>query len=227
MESIMVFIVGLVARFAVFVLLFALFSLPLIAGIYLWRGSLALRDRVAGTVDAGGALWKPGVTYTSDHAWLKRIWGRGIVVGLDDVARRILAGVSEVILPPVGTPIRRGQTLAAVRCGERLAVIPSPVDGVVLARNRALMDEPGIFERSPYGDGWMIRVKANPVTGADARRGRAARAWLGEENVRLARFLETRLGMASADGGTLTRPASHLLSEDAWREAIHLFLKAA
>jgi glycine cleavage system H protein len=227
METLLIFVGGLLARLLVFVLLFALFATPIVAVIYLTQGAIALRRRVAGTVDAGGARFKPGLAYTAAHTWLKRRWGRTSRVGLDDVARRILSGVSSIALPPIGTRLRRGDALAALRCGERVVTIPSPVDGLVIERNRSVMHDPGLFEREPYGDGWLLRVESAEPTIRDGRRGPESRTWLREENLRLTHFLEARLGMAAADGGTLTGTPSSLLDDAAWHEAAQSFLRAA
>jgi len=227
METLLVFVGGLVVRLLLFVLLFALFATPIVAVVYLAHGAVALHRRAAGTVDAGGAHWKPGLAYTAAHTWVRDLWGRNVKVGLDDVARRILSGVSSLTLPPVGTRLRRGDLLVAVRCGERIVAIPSPVDGIVLERNRSLMSEPALFEHEPYGGGWMLRIETDEHVTAEGYRGSASKTWLREENVRLTHFLEARLGMAAADGGTLTAPPSSLLTDEAWREAAQSFLRVA
>jgi len=227
METLLVFVGGLVIRLLLFVLLFALFAMPIAAVVYLAHGAVALRRRAAGTVDAGGAHWKPGLAYTAAHTWVKNLWGRNVKIGLDDVARRILSGVTSITLPAVGTKLRRGELLVALRCGERVVAIPCPVDGVVLERNRTLMANPALFEHEPYGGGWMLRVETDEQATTEGRRGAASKTWLREENVRLTHFLEARLGMAAADGGTLTAPPSTLLTDEAWREAAREFLQAA
>ena len=227
METLLVMVAGLVARLLLFVLLFALFATPVVAAIYLTQGAIALQRRAAGTVDAGGARWKPGLAYTTAHTWVKKLWGRNVKVGLDDVARRIVSGVSSLTLPPVGTRLRRGDMLVAVRCGERLVTIPSPVDGIVLERNGSLLTQPALIENEPYGGGWMLRVETANGNAAEGYRGSASRQWLREENLRLNHFLESRLGMASADGGTLTAPPAMLLGDAEWREAAQSFLRAA
>jgi glycine cleavage system H protein len=227
METLLILVVGLVARLLVFILLLVLVATPIAAAIYLTQGAMALQRRVAGTVDAGGARWKPGLAYTTAHTWVKNLWGRRVRVGLDDVARRVLAGVTSLTLPPVGTRLRRGDLLVAVRCGDRLVAVPSPVDGLVLERNTSLLDKPVLLEHEPYGAGWMLRIETGERSPALGYRGAASKRWLREENVRLTHFLESRLGMAAADGGTLTAPPSVLLSEDAWREAAQSFLRAA
>ena len=227
METLLVMVAGLVARLLLLVLLFALFATPIVAAIYLTQGAMALQRRVAGTVDAGGARWKPGLAYTTAHTWVKNLWGRNVKVGLDDVARRVVSGVTSLTLPAVGTRLRRGDLLVAVRCGDRLVAVPSPVDGLVLERNTSLLARPALLEREPYGAGWMLRVETGERPPALGYRGAASKRWLREENARLTHFLESRLGMAAADGGTLMAPPSVLLSEDAWREAAQSFLRAA
>lgn len=227
METLMVFFGGLAIRLLLFLLLFAIFATPFAVVLFAVQGAGALRARAKGTVDAGGVHWKPGLAYTPAHAWVKPMWGRTVKVGLDDLARRVLSGVSDIVLPPAGTRLRRGEQFATVRSGTRLVPIPSPVDGVVIARNLALGDDPSLFERQPYGDGWLLRLESDGGLPEDAISGRASRRWLGQENGSLNRILESRLGLAAADGGELMAPPAALLSDDTWSEVLNRFLRAA
>jgi hypothetical protein len=108
-----------------------------------------------------------------------------------------------------------------------VVAIPSPIEGLVLERNRALSSEPALFEREPYGDGWMLRIESEGPLPAETHRGADSRKWLRDESLELTRFFETRLGMAAADGGTLTGSPPALLEDAAWREAVRTFLRAA
>ena len=227
MESVMVFVLGLGIRLVLFVLLFTAFAVPVAAVVFAVEGVASLRSRAKGTVDAGGVFYKPGVAYTPAHAWVKRLWGRQVRVGLDDVARRVLSGVSSIALPPVGLRLREGDLLAAVRCGHRLVAIPSPVAGVIVERNRSLTDRPSLFEREPYHRGWMLRVETDGAPAKNAHQGPEAKAWLRGENLRLTHLLEARLGLTAADGGALTGTPATLLSPEAWREVAEQFLRSA
>jgi hypothetical protein len=71
----------------------------------------------------------------------------------------------------------------------------------------------------------VLHIDERDTGEARGRRGPASRAWLRDESLRLSRFLEARLGMAAADGGTLTAPPARLLSDVAWREATREFLE--
>ena len=227
MESVMVFVAGLGIRLLLFVLLFTAFALPVVAVVFAVQGVASLRSRVKGTVDAGGVFYKPGLAYTAAHAWVKRLWGRQVRVGLDDVARRVLSGVSSIALPPIGLRLREGDLLAAIRCGNRLIAIPSPVAGVIVERNRALVDRPSLFENEPYHRGWMLRVESDGPPPKGLHQGPEAKAWLHGESLRLSHLLEARLGLTAADGGALTGTPATLLSPEAWREVSEQFLRAA
>jgi len=90
-----------------------------------------------------------------------------------------------------------------------------------------VLSNPSLFEGDPYRAGWMMRVETDGKAADPGRHGAASKVWLRDENMRLTHFLESRLGMAAADGGVLTGPPSALLSDEAWREAAESFLRAA
>ena len=57
MEALLVLVSGLLVRLLLFVLLFVLFAMPVVAVVYLAHGAVAVHRRATGTVDAGGAHW--------------------------------------------------------------------------------------------------------------------------------------------------------------------------
>lgn len=221
-----VVIAGLLIRLAVFVGLLALFSLPILAGIYAFRGCLALRDRIRGTVDAGGVHYKPGYRYTEGHTWLVEEVRKVFRFGLDDLAQRIFPDARTIVLPAPGTTLRKGESAAEILAGDRRASIPAPFDGVVVDVNLGAVREPAIVNREPYRRGWLLRMRPDDGA-AEGRVGREARRWLGEENVRLHRFYEAQLGLAAADGGLPERPFVTLLPADQWKELTRSFLRSA
>lgn len=221
-----VVIAGLLIRLAVFVGLLALFSLPILGGIYAFRGFLAMRDRIRGTVDAGGVFFKPGYRYTDGHTWLAEEIHRVFRIGLDDLAQRILPDARTIVLPAPGTALHRGDAAVEILAGAHRASIPAPFDGVVVDINMDAVREPSLVNREPYRRGWLLRMK--PDDGADAGHvGHDARRWLGEENVRLHHFFEAKLGLAAADGGVPDKPFAALLPADQWKELARTFLRSA
>lgn len=219
-----IFVGGLLIRFLIFAALLALISIPILAAVYGWNGLRELVLRRRGEADAGGLRWRPGFAYAPSHAWIGGRRAGAFAVGLDDLAQQLLAGKTSVVLPPVGSRLAKGDTMAAIRCGAHCASIPSPFDGIVVRSNRALAEDPDLLHREPYNRGWLIRMR--PTNGAleGTLRGHDAREWLREENDRYRHFLEEQLGMAAADGGELTGAPVELLSDQAWREAVGRFL---
>jgi glycine cleavage system H protein len=221
-----IFVGGMLVRFLIFAGLLALVSIPIVAAVYGWNGLRELVLRRRGEADAGGIRWRPGYAYAPSHSWIGGRRAGAFTVGLDDLAQQVLGGPTAVVLPPVGTRLAKGDTMAAIRCGAHCASIPSPFDGIVLRTNGELADDPDLLGREPYTGGWLLRMRPTngalygTLTGADARE------WLRDENERYRHFLEDRLGMAAADGGELTGSPAELLSDDGWRETVREFLGA-
>ena len=46
--------------------------------------------------------------------------------------------------------------------------IYAPLTGEVIAVNESLDDEPELLNQSPYGDGWIFRIKADEISELDA-----------------------------------------------------------
>jgi glycine cleavage system H protein len=217
---------GLLVRFLIFAGLLALISVPILLAVYGWNGIRELVLRRRGEADAGGIRWRPGFAYAPNHAWIGAKRGGAFTVGLDDLAQQLLAGKTSIVLPPAGSRLAKGETMAAIRCGSHCASIPAPFAGTVVRSNSLLAEDPGLLHREPYHHGWLLRVRPDNGALEGTLRGHDAREWLREENDRYRHFLEERLGMAAADGGELTGSPAELLPDPAWREAVGRFLGA-
>lgn len=225
LESVGVFILGLLTRFALLLLVVAVLAIPVFLGLMGVRGYGVLRRRALGLARVDGLFWRPGLHYAPGHTWVKREGIRALKVGLDDLAQRLLLGARSVELPRIGTVIRAGEVATVVTCGDKHAGIASPVDGTVTGVNEALGRNPSLIHRDPYARGWLFAVAPANSRYASLPRGEPARGWLREEGARLAQFLERDLGVAAADGGEFLFPAPSLLTEAQWRALTRAFLK--
>lgn len=168
----------------------------------------------AGIRELDGFLVRPCLFYHPGHTWVLRGNGDTVRIGLDDFGRRLADGIRSVVLPPRGSAIREGSVVVELDCGRRKAALLSPVDGVVINLNPALLRKGSALEHDPYGKGWLFEAKVSSEKFTRLPTGAAALRWLRAETNRLSVFLNDEVGVTAADGGELiSRPPSTLEGE--------------
>jgi glycine cleavage system H protein len=95
--------------------------------------------------------------YTKDHEWV-RVEGDVAVVGITEFAQSELGDLVFVDLPQVGKSVATHQTLCVVESTKAASDVYSPLAGTVAARNDALAEDPGLINRTPYTDGWIVKL---------------------------------------------------------------------
>ena len=98
--------------------------------------------------------------YSKEHQWLS-VDGEQCRVGLTDYAQKQLHGIVFIDLPEAGGGVTAGQVMGSVESVKAVSDIFSPVTGEVLEVNKNVQETPGIINRSPYQDGWLVTVKAS------------------------------------------------------------------
>ncbi len=98
--------------------------------------------------------------YTKSHEWV-RLEGDVAVVGITDFAQDALGDVVFVELPSVNKTVEAGEAIAVVESVKTASDIYAPVAGEVTEVNSALADKPELLNQSPYGDGWLFKIKVN------------------------------------------------------------------
>lgn len=101
--------------------------------------------------------------YTKSHEWV-RVAGDAATVGITDHAQHELTDVVFVELPDVGREIKSGEACAVVESVKTASDIYSPLSGVILETNQAVVDDPALANSEPYDAGWFFKVKlSNPA----------------------------------------------------------------
>ena len=102
------------------------------------------------------------VRYSQDHEWARKE-GDSFTVGISDFAQDQLGDVVFVELPEAGSTFEKGQEFGTVESVKAVSELFMPMAGEVLAINTKLEDSSEVVNNDPYGEGWMIKVKAaNP-----------------------------------------------------------------
>jgi glycine cleavage system H lipoate-binding protein len=227
LSSVALFMLGLIARVLLAVLVIVAIVLPMAAMLYLWKGMAFAADRALGLQRLGHVIWRRNCYYTPGHLWLKPNGAARLLVGLDDLAQRVLPDVAAVHLPMQGAAVRTGDPLGRIQCASGAVELRAPVDGRVRAVNQRLERNPSLIHSDPYRHGWMIELQPSDDRYRSFAFGNIARKWLAAEDVRLASFFERQLGVAAADGGELLLPPHKLLTPEQWDTIRSSFLDAA
>jgi glycine cleavage system H protein len=103
------------------------------------------------------------------HEWIRPVDGAPgeFLVGISDHAQDALSDLVYVELPRVGQSLAAGATFGVVESVKAASDVYMPMDGTVVAVNSALESDQSSVNKDPYGDGWLIRIKASgkPGTG--------------------------------------------------------------
>lgn len=98
--------------------------------------------------------------YTREHEWVRE-QGEVVTVGITQYATEQLGDIVFVELPEVGRAVEAGKTFGVVEAVKTVSDLYAPVSGTILEVNGQLADNPALVNQEPYGEGWMIRIRAS------------------------------------------------------------------
>ena len=96
--------------------------------------------------------------YTKEHEWVSVEDDVG-TVGITDYAQDQLGDIVYMDLPTVGTRVTQPEKFGEIESVKAVSELFSPVSGEVVEVNTALAEKPELVNESPYGEGWMIRMR--------------------------------------------------------------------
>lgn len=95
----------------------------------------------------------------------KHVWARPgdghVVVGITDVAQNLAKTFIACTPKKVGKTVAKGKSLATVESGKFVGPVPNPVNGEVAEVNQAVVADPSLMNRDPYGEGWIVKIVAS------------------------------------------------------------------
>ncbi len=98
--------------------------------------------------------------YTEDHEFVKPSDEPDVVfIGVTDFAQGELGDIVFIELPKVGATFKKHDVFGTIEAVKAVSELYAPVSGEVLAINTRLDAEPALVNTSPYGEGWMVKVR--------------------------------------------------------------------
>ena len=99
--------------------------------------------------------------YTAEHEWVRRTGDDTVRVGITDFAQSSLGDVVYVQLPDIGSELTAGETFGEVESTKSVSDLYAPVTATVVAVNTDLEGTPQLINSDPYGEGWLLELRAD------------------------------------------------------------------
>ena len=98
--------------------------------------------------------------YTKSHEWVRTLTDGTVEIGITDHAQHALGDLVFVEVPDAGRVLKADEPCAVVESVKAASDVYAPLAGVVVAANSRLAKEPGLLNTDPYGEGWLMRLRA-------------------------------------------------------------------
>ncbi len=101
--------------------------------------------------------------YSKNHEWVQDNGDGTVTVGITDHAQEALGDLVFVELPEIGRSVAVDETCAVVESVKAASDIYSPLSGEVTQVNAELVDAPETINETPYGAGWIFKLRLADV----------------------------------------------------------------
>jgi glycine cleavage system H lipoate-binding protein len=173
----------------------------------------------------GGFAVPDKLRYHPGHTWALSESPNLVRIGMDDFASKLTGKIEGITLPQRGQWIRQGQKVwSIIRNGKKVDMV-SPIEGSVADINEAVLNEPSLATKDPYGEGWLVTVQS-PDAKTNFRNllgGALARWWTEESAMRLQRLVPSATGALAQDGGIAVDDVAGHLPEEEWTKITREF----
>jgi len=158
------------------------------------------------------------VRYHAGHTWALSESRDLVRVGFDDFASKLIGKIEKIALPQRGRWVRQGQKIWTIfRDGKSVDMI-SPIEGTVTDINEAVVQNPELARKDPYGEGWLLTVQA-PDAKINFRNligGTLARMWTEDSALRLHQRMPLAAGALAQDGGVAVDDITAHMPDEEW-----------
>jgi len=126
--------------------------------------------------------------FIEKHIWVKALADDLVRLGLTTVALKLSGTLTAFTPKEAGREIQKGKSIATLESSKWVGPVPSPLSGLLLRTNSALVQDPSLINRDPYGEGWIAELRPKDLeelkelpTGEEGIS--QYRAWLEKEGI--------------------------------------------
>ena len=169
--------------------------------------------------------------YHFGHAWARVEYGGKVRVGIDDFALRLFGPQDEIEMPGLGEKLSQNGPQAVLKRDGNEAQTLSPVDGTVVAINHKVLNNTKMFNKDPYGEGWLMVIQPSSLRNnlKNLFFGNESQGWIDDEYFRLQNFVADAYGeemkyRMAATGGEAISDIYGEIPEVGWNRLVSEFL---
>jgi glycine cleavage system H protein len=119
--------------------------------------------------------------HPADLMWV-RLENDLVRVGLNEMSQASAGPLRHVRLMPAGRSRDQGKNFGTMEAGKYVGPLRMPLSGTVMETNPAVMSDPTLINRDPYGEGWLVIVEPSQLEAelSGLVHGAAVQPWLEE-----------------------------------------------
>ncbi|CCK79853.1 MULTISPECIES: glycine cleavage system protein H [Desulfobacula] len=176
---------------------------------------------------ASGYRLADGYYYHMGHTWARFEHGGRVTVGFDDFMVKLFGPPSKILIPPIGTNLKKDHAGLTFSRSDKTATALSPVTGNVLAVNIKAKEHPEIVHEDPYHEGWLCILEPNmPKRNHKGLfYGKESLEWTDRESQRLLHLIEPEYMDLAATGGEPVDDIYGSFPEIEWEILVREFLR--
>jgi len=174
-----------------------------------------------------GYIIADGYYYHSGHCWVRFDHGGRVRVGFDDFMVKLFGRLQSLILPLLGSRLKKGQESIAFFRDDHRAALLSPVTGTVLSVNQKVLDNPGLTHEDPYHDGWLYILEPDmPKRNLKGLYyGKDSMLWMEQESRKLLKLMGPEYEQLAATGAEPISDVFGNFPELGWDQLVKTFLR--
>ena len=116
------------------------------------------------------------------HFWVSMVAADRARIGMDALGVETSGTLAQLAFLPSGETLKRGEAFGSLEAAKFVGPLTSPLSGTVAATNNAVVADPSIVERDPYGDGWLVEIElTDPAELGELISGEEVPAWFVAE----------------------------------------------
>jgi glycine cleavage system H protein len=103
--------------------------------------------------------------HAETHMWVQLTGPARARIGMDPLGLETSGTLAQLSFVPVSTELTVGRPFGQIEAAKFVGPLVSPVSGVVMVVNDAVVVDAGLAERDPYGAGWLIEASLSDAAG--------------------------------------------------------------